>query len=156
MPSPAVAPSLLLGLETNLSARPLSVGNGEAGAAPAVVAEGGAGVDGVTGIETDGGVGGPAAAAVAAVAPIAGVADAAKFVDDGGAAGVNPATATACGLDWAEGSSGFAERATADESSGALSRLNQANRCTVWQPVAATTTAKAIDQIAVRFITNAR
>ena len=118
----------MLGAVTNLSARPPSVGNGDVGVALAVIA---GDVDLISGIETGGGLGGPAAAAVAAVAAVAGVAAAARLVDDGEAAGVSPATATACGLDCAEGSSGFAERATADESSGALSRLNQANRCTV-------------------------
>ncbi len=118
----------MLGAVTSLSARPPSVGNGDAGAVFAAIA---GDVDRVSGIEIGGGVGGPAAAAVAAVAVVAGVPAAARLVEEGDAAGVNPATATACGLDCAEGSSGFAERATTDESSGALSRLNQANRCTV-------------------------
>ena len=61
---------------------------------------------------------------------------AAKFADDGGAAGVKPATATACGVDCAEGSAGAAERATTDES-GAWSCFHHAQRGPDWQPLVA-------------------
>jgi hypothetical protein len=59
---------------------------------------------------------------------------AARFADDGGAAGVRPATATACGADCADGSVGSAERATAD-ASGAESCFQNAQLCGPdWQP----------------------
>jgi hypothetical protein len=86
--------------------------------------------DDVTGIATDGDGGGieavsaPLAGGVA-VAPVA--ADA-RFVEDGDAAGVKPATATACGVACAEGSGVVAERATVEVSSGALSCFHQAKR----------------------------
>src|SRR4051794_35507450 len=50
---------------------------------------------------------------------------AARFVDDGGEAGVRPATATACGVDCAEGSSGSFDLAMA-AASAALSFFHQA------------------------------
>ena len=96
--------------------------------------------DALAGIATDGGTA-PGSEAVAegvvAVAPVA----AARFVDDGDAAGVKPAIATACGFDCAEGNSGFADRATADVSSGALSCFHQAKRGPDWQPDQAVNTA---------------
>ena len=75
--------------------------------------------DDVTGIEIFGG---------AAAEPAA-----AKFADDGGAAGARPATATACGVACDEGSTGSAERAVRD-ASGALSCFHHAQRGPVWQP----------------------
>jgi hypothetical protein len=94
-------------------------------------------------------------AIVPAVAPEAAPA-AAKLLDDGGVAGVNPATATASGFVCADGSTGVADRATADVSSGALSCFHQANRGADWQPAtAATTVANANDESAVRFMSRA-
>jgi hypothetical protein len=110
----------------------------------------------VTGIETDGGTA-PAGGAVpgkAGVAPATCGPAAARFVEEGGVAGVSPATATACGEDCDDGSVGFAERATADESSGfARSFFHQATREPVAQPVAAINTASSVsDGSDVRFI----
>jgi hypothetical protein len=73
---------------------------------------------------------------------IFGVADgaapaAARFVDDGGVAGVNPAIATAWGAFCADGKVGVAERATADESSLAFSGFHHAQRGPDWHPESA-------------------
>jgi hypothetical protein len=106
-----------------------------------------ASVSDVTGIGTDGEAGGAVAeSAVALVggadpAAPGGEAAEARLLDDGGVAGVKPATATASGFDWAEGNCGLAERATAEESSGALSFFHHAKRGPDLQPVTATTTA---------------
>jgi len=96
---------------------------------------------------------GAAVDGVVPVAPTTGAPAAARFVDDGGAAGVRPAIATACGVESAEGSLGVAERATADESFGASSFFHQAKRGPLAQPVAATKTATNVkDGSDVRFI----
>ena len=94
---------------------------------------------GVTGIDMLGGV---------AVAPAAGVAApgvpaAARFVDDGDAAGVRPAIATGWGVDCADGNFSSAERATA-EASGAESCFHHAQRGPDWQPVSAAKAAIVI------------
>jgi hypothetical protein len=113
----------------------------------------------VTGIVTEGADGAAAeargAADGAAVVPALATdvePAAAKLLEDGGVAGVRPATATACGVDCAEGSAGVAERATADESSGALSCFHQAKRGADWQPVMATRAIHVNDRSAVRFM----
>jgi hypothetical protein len=115
-------------------------GMGTLGAAAAPVALSGAVADGI----------------IDAIAPAgapAGEPAAARLLDEGGVAGVNPAIATASGVVCAEGSVGVAERATTDESSGALSCFHHANRGAVWQPAtAATTVANANDGSAVRFM----
>jgi hypothetical protein len=71
---------------------------------------------------------------------------AAKLADEGGAAGVKPATATACGVVCADGKVGSAERATIDES-GALSCFHHAQRGPDWQPES---TANAAIMVVVR------
>ena len=93
--------------DVSLSASALAGEFGKApGAVPAVAA------GDVTGIDMLGGrFGKPATPAFAAGAPAA-----ARFVDDGEAAGVRPAIATGVGVDWLDGSLGSAERATADAS----------------------------------------
>lgn len=136
------------GVDTNLSASPLSLGNDVAGVA-AIAAEGG------TGTVAGGCMAGAEVEETAAAprVPDAGVLAAARFVDEGGAAGVRPATAAACGVDCDEGSAGFAERATADESSGAFSRLNHANPGPDLQPTTIARTANNINEPSViRFI----
>jgi hypothetical protein len=101
-------------------------------------------------------------AVVATVAPVAPAtvdpAAAAKFVDDGGAAGVNPATATGWGVDWVEGNAGVADRATTEASSGGFSCFHHAKRGADWQPVTAAIAATNVnDRIALRFMAvNAR
>ena len=80
--------------------------------------------DDVTGMDILGGRAGVPATAEAAAGEFA----AAKFADDGGAAGVRPAMATGCGADCADGTVGSAERATAD-ASGAESCFQNAQPC---------------------------
>lgn len=114
------------GVETSLSARPLSLGYVVPGVAATLVDGGietvaGGGEAGV--VAADAAVAPKVPTAPAAVAP-----EVARFVDEGGVAGVRPATTAGCGVDWAEGSAGLAERAIVDESSDALSRLNHAKR----------------------------
>lgn len=150
-PANGAAVAVDFGVDTSLSANPLSIGNVVVGAV-AIADECGTGTvagGGATGVV-------PAGAAVAPSAPttpVAGVPAAARFVDDGDAAGVRPATAAGCGVDCVDGNAGFAERATAEESSGAFSRLNHANPGPDLQP---TTTAKAVknsnELSVVRFI----
>lgn len=139
------------GVDTNLSASPVSLGNAVAGAA-AIAAEGGTETI-AGGVVIGGEVEGTAVAPIAPIAPVAGALAAARFVDDGGAAGVRPAMAVACGVDCDEGSAGFAERAMADESSGVFSRLNHAKPGPDLQP---TTIARAANNInepsVIRFI----
>jgi hypothetical protein len=77
----------------------------------------------------------PVAPAVAA----AGAVDA-KFIEDGDAAGVSPAIATASGFDCAAGCAGVAERAIAELSSGGFSCFHQAKRGPDWHPAAAIAT----------------
>ena len=77
----------------------------------------------VTGIDMPAGDAAAPATGVTAL----GVPAAARFAEDGGAAGVRPAIATACGVDCADGNFGSAERATA-EASGALSCFQNAQR----------------------------
>jgi hypothetical protein len=72
---------------------------------------------------------------------------AARLADDGGAAGCSSASETACGVDWADGNVGAAERAVSDVSSGALSRFHQAKRGPDWQP---TVPAKATATVRAR------
>jgi hypothetical protein len=70
---------------------------------------------------------------------------AARFADDGGAAGCNSAGETACGVDCAEGKTGAAERAVSDVSSGAFSRFHHARRGPDWQPIIAAETAAIVN-----------
>jgi hypothetical protein len=128
-----------------LSAKGESVGYVAAGALASVA-------DDVTGIATDGGIDGGEIDGVVAPAT-AGVA-AAKLADDGVAAGVKPAIATACGVDCAEGSAGgVAERATTDESTADLSFFHQAKRGAVWQPTIAPSASNNVDKrMVVRII----
>jgi hypothetical protein len=71
---------------------------------------------------------------------------AARFAEDGGAAGCNPVAAIACGVDCADGSAGgAAERATSDESSGAFSDFHQAQRGPDWHPERPTNTAAIVN-----------
>lgn len=89
-------------------------------------------------------LGGVAAAVVPAMGVVAlEVPAAARFVDDGDAAGVRPAIATGWGVDCAEGSFGSADRATA-EASGAESCFHHAQRGPDWQPVSAAKAAIVI------------
>jgi hypothetical protein len=141
---------------TSFSAKPLSVGYVAVGAL--------ANVEDVTGIGTLDAAGVPLAGVVAdrangARAPLTppiGDPAAAKLLDDGDVAGVSPATATASGFVWADGSAGLpvgdAERATADVSSGAFSCFHQANRGPPWQPATMAKTANAKNEGAVRFM----
>lgn len=138
-PVGVVAPTngaAVAGRETSLSAKPSAAGLAGVGAPASAPDE-------VMGIGTDGDVGAlPVNADVAGEAGLSGGCAAldvtglavAKLLDDGDVAGVRPATATASGFDWAEGRAGLAERASADESSGAGSCFHQANRGAVWQP----------------------
>jgi hypothetical protein len=104
--------------------------------------------DDVTGIDMLGGSAGVPATAAAPAGDLA----AARFADDGGAAGVKPATATGCGADCAEGSVGSAERATAD-ASGAESCFQNAKREADWQPARAANVANVIKlRVAFRFM----
>jgi hypothetical protein len=115
-------------------------GIGTFGTAAGIVAPSGAVADGV------------AAAMPPAGAPANGPA-AARLLDDGGVAGVNPAIATASGVVCAEGSTGEADRATAEVSSGALSCFHHANRGADWHPATTATTVVTInDGSEVRFI----
>jgi hypothetical protein len=84
-----VAFVIALGEDVSLSANALAAFGYAAGGAPANVA------DEVTGIDTLAGIGGKPATAE----PAAGELVAARFADDGGAAGVSPATATGFGED---------------------------------------------------------
>jgi hypothetical protein len=94
----------------------------------------------VTGMDMLGGRAGvPATADLAAGEPTA-----AKFADDGGAAGVRPAMATGCGVDCVDGNVGSADRATADES-GAASCFQNAQECGAdWQPASEANVANVI------------
>ena len=93
----------------------------------------------VAGVDMLGGSGGKPATVEAA----AGEPAAARFADDGGAAGVSPAIATGCGVDCAEGNLGSADRATAD-ASGAASCFQNAQVGPDLQPVSATNIATVI------------
>jgi len=76
---------------------------------------------------------------VAAGAPAA----AARLADDGGEAGVRPATATACGVDCAEGRTGSFDFAMA-AASAALSFFHQAQWGADWQPLKAAAVARSV------------
>jgi hypothetical protein len=88
-------------------------------------------------------LGSVAAAVVPAIGVALGAPAAARFVEDGDAAGVRPAIATGWGVDCADGNFGSAERATA-EASGAESCFHHAQRGPDWQPVSAAKAAMVI------------
>jgi hypothetical protein len=72
---------------------------------------------------------------------------AARFADEGGAAGCNVPASAICGVDCADGNAGAADRATSDVSSDASWGFHQAHREPDWQPV---------NPAAMRAIDNAR
>jgi hypothetical protein len=59
---------------------------------------------------------------------------AARFADEGGAAGCNVPASAICGCDCADGNAGAADRATTDVSSDVSWDFHQAHRGPDWQP----------------------
>ena len=66
--------------------------------------------------------------------PVGWVPAAARFAEEGGAAGCKPPDSTTCGVDWLDGSAGAADRASSDVSCDASFGFHQAHRGLDWQP----------------------